>query len=143
MKKRLWLAAGGLGFLLGSAWLYWFISHAPETPPASQEIFLPDAAARCALLQSAGCTEPQCIGEEQIRLPAVTDRSYSAYAALQEAQSLPLAAHLGENARRYTYTQSSSGQTHLRTELLVSENGLLLGAMQYDPASPEPVPLLP
>ena len=68
---------------------------------------------------------------------AAADGSYSEYAALQQAQALPLASHLGETAVRYTYTQSSPGEAHLRTELLLSEDQILLGAVQYDCTQPE------
>ena len=54
-----------------------------------------------------------------------------------QAQGLPLAAHLGEAAARYTYTQNSSGQGSLCTELLLSEDQVLLGAIQYDSTAPE------
>ena len=37
----------------------------------------------------------------------------------------------------YTYTQNSSGQDSLCTELLLSEDQVLLGAIQYDSTAPE------
>ena len=37
----------------------------------------------------------------------------------------------------YTYTQNSSGQGSLYTELLLSEDQVLLGAIQYDSTAPE------
>lgn len=88
---------------------------------------------------AAGVPGPErcCVATETVQLPAAADGSYSEYAALQQAQALPLASHLGETAVRYTYTQSSPGEAHLRTELLLSEDQILLGAVQYDCTQPE------
>ena len=72
-----------------------------------------------------------------MQLPAVADDTYRRYLALQQAQGLPLEAHLGEAAARYTYTQNSSGQGSLYTELLLSKDQVLLGAIQYDSTAPE------
>lgn len=138
MGKRSILIAGILGVIFGSIWLVWWVSQDDQTQPEMQEIFLPDEASRTAFLEAQGISESRCLTTESVRLPVQIDASYAAFAALQGSQSLPLAEHLGETALCYTYIQNSSGQKSLRTELLVSESGLLLGVMQYDPADPKP-----
>lgn len=131
MGKRGILAAGILGLLFGCGWLAWWIQ---QEPPAEEpvQIILEDEAARTEFLRSQGQPESSCIAAETVRLPVSVDDAYEGYAALQNAQGLPLTAHLGETATRYTYTQSSFGQDTLRMELLVDENQMLIGAVQYD-----------
>lgn len=136
MGKRgiLFLGAAGVAFGCGFLW-HWL--HLPAQQPTPQEILLADGAQRLAFLEAQGQPERCCVATETVQLPYAADGAYRAYAALQEAQSLPLTAHLGERATRYTYTQSSPGQDHLCTELLLSEDQILLGAVQYDCAAPE------
>lgn len=131
MGKRVILTAGILGLLFGCGWLAWWIQ---QEPPAEEpvQIILEDEAARTEFLRAQGQLESRCITAETVQLPVSVDDAYKDYAALQDAQKLPLAAHLGETATRYTYTQSSSGQDTFRTELLVDENQMLIGAVQYD-----------
>lgn len=136
MGKRGVLTAGILGLIFGCGWLAWWVQ---QKPPAEEpvQIILEDDAARMEFLQAQGWAESRCIAAETVRLPVSTDAAYQDYAALQSAQGLPLTAHLGETATRYTYTQSSSEQNTLRTELLVDENQILIGAVQYDCTVPE------
>ena len=115
MEKRGILFLGAAGVIFGCGFL-WHWLHLPASAPEPE---------RC------------CVATETVQLPAAADGSYSEYAALQQAQALPLASHLGETAVRYTYTQSSPGEAHLRTELLLSEDQILLGAVQYDCTQPE------
>ncbi|WP_295214137.1 DUF4830 domain-containing protein [Ruminococcus sp.] len=131
MGKRVILTAGILGLLFGCGWLAWWIQ---QEPPAEEpvQIILEDEAARTEFLRAQGQPESRCITAETVQLPVSVDDAYEDYAALQGAQKLPLTAHLGETATRYTYTQSSSGQDMLRTELLIDENQMLIGAVQYD-----------
>lgn len=98
---------------------------------------LSDGAQRLAFLEANGQPERCCVATETVQLPAAADDTYRRYLALQQAQGLPLEAHLGEAAARYTYTQNSSGQDSLYTELLLSEDQVLLGAIQYDSTAPE------
>ena len=124
MEKRGILFLGAAGVIFGCGFL-WHWLHLPASAPETHQICLQDGAKRC------------CVATETVQLPAAADGSYSEYAALQQAQALPLASHLGETAVRYTYTQSSPGEAHLRTELLLSEDQILLGAVQYDCTQPE------
>lgn len=136
MEKRGVLTAGILGVLFGCGWLAWWIQ---QEPPAEEpmQIVLEDDAARVEFLRAQGQPKSCCIAAETVQLPVSVDDAYKGYAALQNAQSLPLMAHLGETATRYTYTQSSSGQDTLRMELLVDENQMLIGAVQYDSTAAE------
>ncbi len=131
MEKRIILTAGILGVIFGSGWLVWWVSQNEPSETPAPEIILTDDAARAAFLETQGISDSLCTATESIRLPVRVDAAYKAYADLQNAQRLPLTEHMGETAMRYTYTQSSPGQASLRTELLISENGVLLGAMQY------------
>ncbi len=141
MGKRSILIAGILGLILGSGWLTWWIQQQPQAE-APVCITLADDAARMDFLRAHGYAESRCVAAEEVRVPVSIDSTYKAYAALQGAQRLPLASHLGESATRYTYVQSSPGQATLRTELLLDSNQMIIGAMQYDPASLEIAPLL-
>lgn len=136
MGKRMILTAGIAGLILGSGWLAWWVQQAP-TAEESVQIVLTDEVARTAFLQEQGLPDHLCIAADPVRLPNRIDNSYEAYAALQEAQKLPLAEHLGETATRYTYAQSSSEPDTLRTELLLDENQMLIGAIRYDCTAPE------
>ena len=134
MGKRSVLALGIAGVLFGGGFLWQWL-HQPEAEPAPQEIVLSDGAQRLAFLEANG--QPERVATETVQLPAAADDTYRRYLALQQAQELPLEAHLGEAAARYTYTQNSSGQDSLYTELLLSEDQVLLGAIQYDSTAPE------
>lgn len=134
MGKRSILAAGIAGLILGSGWLTWWVKQDMSTGKTVPEIILADETGRDAFLREIGLSDCRCIAEESVRLPAEVDAAYENYAALQKTQKLPLTSHLGETASRYTYTQNSSGQESLYTELLVGENQVLIGAVQYDPA---------
>lgn len=136
MGKRSILIAGMLGVIFGSGWLAWWI-HQPTAEAPAAEIVLTDETARLAFLEAQGQPESRCIAAETVRLPVSVDTVYKAYATLQQAQKLPLEAHMGETATRYTYTQSSPGQDSLRTELLIDANQILIGAVQYSCTSPE------
>lgn len=136
MGKRGILFLGAAGIVFGCGFL-WHWLQLPAQQPAPQEILLADGAQRLAFLEAQGQSERCCVATETVQLPYTAGGTYRTYTALQEAQRLPLAAHLGEHATRYTYTQSSPGQDHLCTELLLSEDQILLGAIQYDCAAPE------
>lgn len=136
MEKRGILLLGAAGVIFGCGFL-WHWLHLPESAPEPRQICLQSGAQQLAFLESQGQPERCCVATETVQLPAAADGSYRAYAALQQAQSLPLASHLGETAVRYTYTQSSPGEANLRTELLLSEDQILLGAVQYDCTAPE------
>ncbi len=136
MGKRSVLALGIAGVLFGCGFLWQWL-HQPEAEPAPQEIVLSDGTQRLAFLEANGQPERCCVATETVQLPAAADDTYRRYLALQQAQGLPLEAHLGEAAARYTYTQNSSGQGSLYTELLLSEDQVLLGAIQYDSTAPE------
>lgn len=136
MEKRGILFLGAAGVIFGCGFL-WHWLHLPASAPETHQICLQDGAQRLAFLESQGQPKRCCVATETVQLPAAADGSYSEYAALQQAQALPLASHLGETAVRYTYTQSSPGEAHLRAELLLSEDQILLGAVQYDCTQPE------
>ena len=136
MGKRLILTAGILGFLLGCGWLAWWIHTSGADEPVT-EIRLQDEPARLAFLEARGFSECHCVAAEAIRLPLCVDKTYAAYAAIQNAQQLPLTSALGASAVRYTYTQNSPGQEFLYTELLLNENQVLIGAVQYDSTAPQ------
>lgn len=136
MGKRSVLALGIAGVLFGGGFLWQWL-HQPKAEPVPQEIVLSDGAQQLAFLEANGQPERCCVATETVQLPAAADDTYRRYLALQQAQGLPLEAHLGEAAARYTYTQNSSGQDSLYTELLLSEDQVLLGAIQYDSTAPE------
>lgn len=67
---------------------------------------------------------------QEITVPDTEDAIFADYAALQEAQGLPLAAYAGQPAVQYVFRLE---QSELYAELLVSD-GILIGAMCCDPA---------
>ena len=76
-------------------------------------------------------------GEEiaavEVMIPEPTGVGYHAFAELQAMQNLPLTRFAGRKAMRYTYRLAQSG---LYAELLCAD-GILIGAMCYDPLSGE------
>lgn len=133
MGKRIILTAGICGAILGSLWLGWWVRQT-SSQTAARTISLTEESQRIQFLETQGISGCQCTEAEQIRLPAAVDAVFEAYSSLQAEQQLPLAQHLGEPATRYTYTHPDDA---LRTELLLDAEGVLLGAVQYDPAAPE------
>ncbi len=131
MGKRGILILGCAGFLLGGVWLIRWTERAPAAKPTA-EIAASSEADRLAFLQAEGFSDCRLLSTEEIQLPTAADGAYADYAALQETQHLPLSAHFGESVTQYTYAQSSAAQDTLRVELLVDENQMLVGAMQYD-----------
>ncbi len=129
MGKRSILFLGIGGLLCGSIWLVHLVQTPDESEPTPRIITLAESDERTAFLKAQGVASPVCIATEPIKLPVSIDENYRAYADLQKAQGLTLAAHLGENAVQYTYR---SDETHTRIQLLFSEDDVLLGAIRYD-----------
>ena len=73
------------------------------------------------------------IAAAEITVPETTGVVYRAFAELQAAQDMPLARFAGCQAMRYTYRLMQSG---LYAELLCAD-GMLIGAMCYDPETGE------
>lgn len=137
MEKRGILFLGAAGVIFGCGFL-WHWLHLPASAPETHQICLQDGAQRLAFLESQGQPERCCVATETVQLPAAADGSYSEYAATPAGtRRCPLASHWARQPSCYTYTQSSPGEAHLRTELLLSEDQILLGAVQYDCTQPE------
>ncbi len=141
MRKYLVIIAGVFGIAFGIGFLTWWIPKAPSDIPV-QTIVLEDEDARQQFLADHGVAEGRCIAVQTIRLPADTNGIFQAYADLQQSQGFPLTSRIGASATRYTYAQSSSGQDHLYTELLLDETQIVIGAIQYNTLSGTMYPLL-
>lgn len=101
-------------------------SHVPSGIPAST----PDE--RMVYLFTQGWKGEE-IGSDEVVIPESTDVVYLDFAQLQKAQGLPLARYAGCRAMRYTYRLA---QSDLYAELVCAD-GILVGAMCYDPAAGE------
>lgn len=94
-----------------------------EIPAASEE-------QRLQFLAMHGL-HAEVLHSEQVTVPWDLGGCYAEYAALQEAQQLPLAAHAGAAASCITYEVTDSDPL-MYAELLTA-NGILIGAQCYHP----------
>ncbi len=124
MKKRIAALAAACAVLAGGIFLLTGRQEMQTIPAA-------DEADRIAYLRSQG-REGWLVGEQAVTVPSDWG-SCPEYAALQEAQQLPLRQAAGKAGTVYTYALSGST---MRAQLLVAD-GILAGAMCYDPAAPE------
>lgn len=121
MNMRKWLYGAVLvGWLFAAG-----CGKNPAGIPAAQ------ASDREIYLFTQGWKGYECAVREVI-IPAPDDPVFVEYAALQEAQGLPLAAHTGEQGFCYTYELQQSGGLYAQ---LLTAGGELIGAACYDPES--------
>lgn len=135
MHKRSILLLGTAGFLLGSSWLLWYLRQTPAEPEPIT-LLLPAETDRQAFLAQQGFSECRCTGTELVQFPAVPDAIYAPYAALQEAQRLPLTECYGESGTCYSYAPAEDAASTQCIQLLLDDTGRLIGAMLYDAADP-------
>lgn len=114
-------------FLLAAAALCLSRGHSGD---AQQEIPAVTEEQRLQWLAVQGLPA-ELLHSEPVTIPPQCSGSYEAYAALQEAQGLPLAAHMGGSAECFTYEITDSDPL-LYAELLTAD-GILIGAQCYHP----------
>lgn len=141
-RKRILLPLCAAVLLGGGVFLR--LHGAFQKQTASEPLFafykLPDESARRQFLTEHQCTpiETAAVRTCPVQIPTQDDSTiYQTYVALQTAQQLPFSAFAGETGIEYTYSLSDT----TCAALLLSEDGLLLAAVQY--ASTQPQQLFP